>query len=180
MELQMSDRLGHRNVWLFIGAIPTMTVVAIALFAPLDVLDRVSLLGRLLDLLRGYIPSLGAYVALSAHSQVSAAFFVLSWLFLPLQATVWLFVLYRYGDFRLFANGDAKHGRAKVTLASGVLATCIFVVLFWFPKEWSIAESWGMNNSRLGLAFFGAGGFLFVATGFSFFVISVINLLRGR
>lgn len=176
----MNNKLNHKKVWLFLGAAPTLVAIAIALFAPLDILDTIPLLEPLLGQLSDLIPSLNAYVALSSYSQVAAVFFALSWVLLPLQTAIWLLVFYRYGDFHALTTGDAPQGRAKITLAAGLVSTCVFLALFLIPKEWSVAESWGVNKSRLGLAFFGAGGFLFVATGFSFFAISVFNYFRGR
>lgn len=168
-----------KKFWLAVGLAPTVLQMAAALFAPTDVVDRLPLIGDVVESLAGYVPSLHGYISLSAHAQVAALFFVLGWLLLPMQVVVWLFVMWRYSDAR-FRLRVGRSGLLKLWVQAFVVAVCIFAALFWIPQEWSIAESWGMNRSRIGLAFFGAFGFLMIGACVGFVLSGIAQFIFGE
>jgi hypothetical protein len=171
---------GKKGVWILIGLAPTLLLILVALLAPMDSVDRMPVVAEVLKFFSNYVPSLRGYINLSAYSQVTSLYFACAWTFLMPQAAIWLFVIFRYGDFSRFSASRKRRDLVKLTLAWLITAGSVFVALYWVSHEWSVVGGWGMNESRLGLAFFGSGGFLLIALGIGFVPNAVLNLLSGE
>lgn len=170
---------GGKEIWFLIGLAPTLLLILVALRAPLDSIDRMPVLVDVIGFLGTYVPSLRGYIEISAHSQATALYFVCAWALLLPQTVIWAYVIFRYVDLHQRCGALGRRYLVRLMLAWLLLAGGIFVALYWVPLEWSVADGLAMSHSRVGLAFFGSTGFLFIALGVGF-VINAISTLTWR
>ncbi len=166
--------------WLRVAFAPTVITVAVALFSPQDILDRIPLLSQLLIIWAPLIPALHGYVDYSAFPQVTGAFLALAWTLFPVQIVAWLFVMHHVGDPKRLASA----ARATKTSRLRVITVCIIGLLLlaaglgFLPKDPGFSGVFGMSRSRLGLAFFGSSMFLFFCVVFSMLLGVLRNTRR--
>lgn len=170
---------GGKEIWFLLGLAPTLLLVLVALRAPLDSLDRMPALVEAIGFMGDYFPPLRGYLQISAHSQATALYFVCAWTLLLPQTAIWSYVIFRYVDLHRLGRARGRQFLVGLILAWLLFAGGIFAALYWVPQEWSVVDRWDMTQNRVGLAFFGSAGFLFIALGVGF-VVNAIGALRWR
>lgn len=139
------------------------------------VLNRMPEITAVAEYLQPFVPALRGYTQQSHFPRVTIVFYTISFLLLPVQ--ILAFTLYNY------LAGQLPHApRLPIRMALLALVTllALLVSLFLLPKDSSIVGSLGPSQSRLGLAIFGVGQFLFVWLIAGTLIGEAFILLRDR
>jgi hypothetical protein len=148
-------------LWLFMGMLPSLIGAAVALWAPEDVLDRLSFLSSLVDVLLKLVPAMPDYVARSQFPQVTLFVFLIAWILFPIQLVYVVYSLMRYGDIENAVRSFRARGvkRWKVLALCAVVSFAFLLSVAFWAKDPTVFGKLGVAGSRVGLALFGAFSF---------------------
>lgn len=147
--------------WLWIGVSPSIFASLVALFAPLDILDRIPILWVGVHWLSDFIPSMSGYLMFSKFPQVTAVTFMIAWGLFPIQLLYVIVSIWSNADperIRIYLAPDLKTRLKYLAMFLVLLSVGIWSLLF-LAKDPRSLGNFGVAASRSSLAFYGVWQF---------------------